>query len=186
MDKFQGQQNDYILLSLVRTKTVGHLRDVRRLVVAMSRARLGLYVFARVSVFNNCYELAPSFNLLTKRSQVLELLPSESFATERKVDELPSTPPFVVKDMAEMMQFVYHYYQQKIEQWKVDKPEMFQDKGQEEEEEVMEVEPTRSEEVTLEKAMEEDVHEDGLGFEKLTEDDTGEVDEQEVASGEAA
>jgi len=29
-DKFQGQQNDYILLSLVRTKTVGHLRDVRR------------------------------------------------------------------------------------------------------------------------------------------------------------
>lgn len=29
-DKFQGQQNDYILLSLVRTKAVGHLRDVRR------------------------------------------------------------------------------------------------------------------------------------------------------------
>ena len=28
-DKFQGQQNDYILLSLVRTKSVGHIRDVR-------------------------------------------------------------------------------------------------------------------------------------------------------------
>ena len=26
VDRFQGQQNDYILLSLVRTKTVGHLR----------------------------------------------------------------------------------------------------------------------------------------------------------------
>lgn len=26
VDKFQGQQNDYILLSLVRTKAVGHLR----------------------------------------------------------------------------------------------------------------------------------------------------------------
>jgi len=37
-----------VLLSLVRTKTVGHLRDVRRLIVAMSRARLGLYVFCRV------------------------------------------------------------------------------------------------------------------------------------------
>lgn len=36
-----GSQNDYILLSLVRTKTVGYLRDVRRLIVAMSRARLG-------------------------------------------------------------------------------------------------------------------------------------------------
>ncbi|EFH57121.1 predicted protein [Arabidopsis lyrata subsp. lyrata] len=38
---YSGQQNDFILLSLVRTRFVGHLRDVRRLVVAMSRARLG-------------------------------------------------------------------------------------------------------------------------------------------------
>ena len=47
MDKYQGSQNDYILLSLVRTKSVGFMRDVRRLIVAMSRARLGLYVFCR-------------------------------------------------------------------------------------------------------------------------------------------
>jgi intron-binding protein aquarius len=26
VDKFQGQQNDYIILSLVRTKHVGHIR----------------------------------------------------------------------------------------------------------------------------------------------------------------
>ncbi|KAK7349045.1 hypothetical protein VNO80_23887 [Phaseolus coccineus] len=38
VDKFQGQQNDFILLSLVRTRFVGHLRDVRRLIVEMSRA----------------------------------------------------------------------------------------------------------------------------------------------------
>ena len=43
VDKYQGKQNDYILLSLVRTSSVGHLRDVRRLVVAFSRARLGLF-----------------------------------------------------------------------------------------------------------------------------------------------
>ena len=49
VDKFQGQQNDYVLLSLVRTRAVGHVRDVRRLVVALSRARLGLYVFAQAS-----------------------------------------------------------------------------------------------------------------------------------------
>lgn len=30
VDKFQGQQADYVLLSLVRTRAVGHLRDVRR------------------------------------------------------------------------------------------------------------------------------------------------------------
>ena len=61
MDKFQGQQNDYVLLSLVRTRAVGHLRDVRRLVVAMSRARLGLYIVGRQQLFGNCYELQPTF-----------------------------------------------------------------------------------------------------------------------------
>ena len=61
VDKYQGQQNDYVLLSLVRTRIVGHLRDVRRLVVAMSRARLGLYVFGRKELFGNCYELQATF-----------------------------------------------------------------------------------------------------------------------------
>ena len=36
-------------------------RDVRRLVVALSRARLGLYVVARSNVFMNCFELTPAF-----------------------------------------------------------------------------------------------------------------------------
>ena len=35
VDKFQGQQNDYIILSLVRSKTPGHIRDVRRLVTLL-------------------------------------------------------------------------------------------------------------------------------------------------------
>lgn len=52
VDKFQGQQADYVLLSLVRTKTVGHIRDMRRLVVAVSRARLGLYVFGRAGTWS--------------------------------------------------------------------------------------------------------------------------------------
>ncbi|OWK09410.1 AQR [Cervus elaphus hippelaphus] len=30
VDRFQGQQNDYILLSLVRTRAVGHLRNIQR------------------------------------------------------------------------------------------------------------------------------------------------------------
>ena len=68
VDRYQGQQNDYIILSLVRTKTVGHIRDVRRLVVAMSRARLGLYVLARVSLFRNCFELRPTFSQVSVRN----------------------------------------------------------------------------------------------------------------------
>lgn len=86
VDKYQGQQADYILLSLVRTKTVGHLRDVRRLVVAMSRARLGLYVFARQSIFSNCYELAPTFSRLGKRPSKLQLVVGEQHPTPRDVD----------------------------------------------------------------------------------------------------
>lgn len=66
VDRYQGQQNDYIILSLVRTRHVGHLRDVRRLVVAMSRARLGLYVLARVALFSSCTELQPTWKIVRK------------------------------------------------------------------------------------------------------------------------
>ncbi len=77
VDKFQGQQNDYILLSLVRTSNVGHVRDVRRLVVAMSRARLGLYVFGRASLFQNTFELARTFAVLLTKPTKLQLCPME-------------------------------------------------------------------------------------------------------------
>lgn len=79
VDKYQGQQNDYVLLSLVRTRVVGHLRDVRRLVVAMSRARLGLYVFGRAQLFGNCYELQPTFQQLLARPAQLALVKKESY-----------------------------------------------------------------------------------------------------------
>lgn len=62
VDKYQGQQNDIALVSLVRTRAVGHVRDLRRLIVAASRARLGLYIFARANLFRNCFELQPTFN----------------------------------------------------------------------------------------------------------------------------
>lgn len=82
VDRYQGQQNDYIILSLVRTKTVGHIRDVRRLVVAMSRARLGLYVLARVSLFQNCFELRPAFSQVSRTSHILSIQGATgSFAT---------------------------------------------------------------------------------------------------------
>lgn len=88
VDKFQGQQNDFILLSLVRTRFVGHLRDVRRLVVAMSRARLGLYVFCRRSLFEQCYELQPTFQLLLQRPDHLALNLDETASfTERLIGE---------------------------------------------------------------------------------------------------
>jgi intron-binding protein aquarius len=84
VDKYQGQQNDYILLSLVRTKAVGYLRDERRLVVAMSHARLGLYTFARVSLFKNCFELTAAFSQLMARPLKLHFVPQEAYPPQRR------------------------------------------------------------------------------------------------------
>lgn len=54
----------------------------------MSRARLGLYVFCRRSLFEQCYELQPTFQLLLQRPDCLGLNIHEvtSF-TDRHVDE---------------------------------------------------------------------------------------------------
>ncbi|XP_050234237.1 uncharacterized protein LOC126682560 [Mercurialis annua] len=101
VDKFQGQQNDFILLSFVRTRFVGHIRDVRRLVVAMSRARLGLYVFCRRSLFEQCYELQPTFQLLLQRPDRLALNLNEVTPyTERHVEDVGQ--PYLVSSIEEV------------------------------------------------------------------------------------
>merc|ERR1711871_249846 len=117
VDKYQGQQNDYILLSLVRTDNVGHLRDIRRLVVALSRARLGLYVFGRRSLFVNCFELAPVLSqLMNTDGNKLELVTGESYniGTVRKSnhEELSEgTDLHVVDDLSAMGVLVYQMIQ---------------------------------------------------------------------------
>ncbi|PKA60044.1 Regulator of nonsense transcripts 1 like [Apostasia shenzhenica] len=110
VDKFQGQQNDFILLSLVRTRFVGHLRDVRRLIVAMSRARLGLYVFCCRSLFEQCYELQPTFQLLLQRPDRLALNLDEATPfTERLADETGRIH-FVsgIQEMEDLVNFKMH------------------------------------------------------------------------------
>ncbi|XP_075493440.1 uncharacterized protein LOC142531234 [Primulina tabacum] len=117
VDKFQGQQNDFILLSLVRTRFVGHLRDVRRLVVAMSRARLGLYVFCRRLLFEQCYELQPTFQLLLQRPDLLALNLSEVGAfTDRHVEETgPAQLVGGIEEMANIVNYkIHHVYQERL------------------------------------------------------------------------
>ncbi|KAF3845008.1 hypothetical protein F7725_008171 [Dissostichus mawsoni] len=115
VDRFQGQQNDYIILSLVRTKAVGHLRDVRRLVVAMSRARLGLYIFARVSLFQNCFELTPVFNQLTARPMQLHIRPHEYYSQEQPYRDASGQKDQIIKNMPEMTNMVYNMYMHMIQ-----------------------------------------------------------------------
>lgn len=47
VDNFQGEENEIILLSLVRgndEKKIGHLHDIKRICVSLSRAKQGFYV----------------------------------------------------------------------------------------------------------------------------------------------
>ncbi|TPX49552.1 hypothetical protein SeMB42_g02582 [Synchytrium endobioticum] len=80
VDKYQGQQSDFVILSLVRTSTVGFMRDVRRMIVAMSRARLGLYVLCRVKLLETCTELHSIFSRLLVRPTELWVRPSEIYS----------------------------------------------------------------------------------------------------------
>uniref|UniRef100_A0A0K0D9B0 Intron-binding protein aquarius n=1 Tax=Angiostrongylus cantonensis TaxID=6313 RepID=A0A0K0D9B0_ANGCA len=115
VDKYQGQQNDYIILSLVRTYNIGHIRDVRRLVVALSRARLGLYVLCRASLFRNCFELTPAFNILCKRPPHLLIIPSEAFPTQRKCGERSDGERISIENTIHMSTFVHDFYMSNME-----------------------------------------------------------------------
>lgn len=62
---------------------MGYLRDVRRLTVALSRARLGLYILGRREVFESCFELRQAFDLLLKRPDKLILITGELWPSQR-------------------------------------------------------------------------------------------------------
>lgn len=103
VDKYQGQQNAIVLMSLVRTKHAGYLRDVRRLVVAMSRARVGLYVFGRLSLYQNVYELTPVFSQLLKRPSTLQVTTNgERFGHVTRLASDADVPTRDVKDCGQM------------------------------------------------------------------------------------
>ena len=101
-----------MILSLTRTRTVGYLRDVRRLTVALSRARLGLYILGRREVFESCYELKPAFDLLFQRPDKLMLAPGEMFPASRLLDdEVQGTP---MEGVEHLGQYVYEMTQAKL------------------------------------------------------------------------
>jgi intron-binding protein aquarius len=74
-----------VILSLVRTKNIGYLREIRRWIVALSRARLGLYVVGRRSLFQSCAELEQTWTKLVANGDQLELVSGEMWPTQRKV-----------------------------------------------------------------------------------------------------
>jgi intron-binding protein aquarius len=89
VDSFQGSAADIVLLSLVRSTTVGFMRDVRRWVVALSRARLGLYIFGNQALYAEIRALDGAFSQLAARPTKLLLVAGERFPTQRAVEDVP-------------------------------------------------------------------------------------------------
>ncbi|KAK9361061.1 hypothetical protein V1504DRAFT_452663 [Lipomyces starkeyi] len=118
VDQYQGEQNDYIILSLVRTKRVGYLRDIRRLTVAMSRARLGLYVLGRWYLLESSLDIKPFLEKLgTNRSEgdKLELSIGEMFPSARASGEIDESRVVVMEGVEHLGKFVYEMTTRKVE-----------------------------------------------------------------------
>lgn len=104
-----------VLLSLVRTSRVGYLRDIRRLTVALSRARLGLYVFGRREVFESAYELKEAFDRLLQHPTKLTLVTSEMFPTSRMLETKVEKGSIAEMEGVEHLgQYVYEMTQAKV------------------------------------------------------------------------
>lgn len=115
VDKYQGEQNDYVIVSMTRTKSVGYLRDVRRITVALSRARLGSYVLGRRELFASCFEMKPAMDLFLQRPDKLSLVTGEMVPTTRQLDDVVEESRTAEMDGVEHLgQYVYEMTQAKV------------------------------------------------------------------------
>ena len=115
VDRYQGEQNDYIILSMVRTRALGYLRDIRRLTVALSRARLGLYILGRKDLFDTSAEMAPAMKLLNERPSKLMIVTGEMFPTDRKLgDKVPEAQHAEMDGIEHLGQYVFEMTQAKV------------------------------------------------------------------------
>ncbi|KIW82749.1 hypothetical protein Z517_01992 [Fonsecaea pedrosoi CBS 271.37] len=113
VDKYQGEQNDYVIVSMTRTRSVGYLRDVRRLTVSLSRARLGLYILGRRELFENCFEMRPAMDILLQRPDKLIVTTGEMFPTTRLLeDEVENTSE--MDGVEHLGQYVFEMTQAKV------------------------------------------------------------------------
>jgi len=103
---------------------VGYLRDIRRLTVALSRARLGLYILGRRQVFESCFELRQAFELLLKRPDKLHLVTGELWPSERTLaDEVDKEVPgeAVMESVEHIGQYVYEMTNTRVQQLRTER-----------------------------------------------------------------
>ena len=114
-----------VILSLTRTSRVGYLRDVRRLTVALSRARLRLYILGRRDVFESCFELRQAFEILLQRPDQLMLITGELWPSKRIItdEEGKKTLPgeTVMEGVEHLGQYVYEMTNSKVKQLRAER-----------------------------------------------------------------
>ena len=105
--------------------------------MAISRARLGLYVLGRREVFEACPELRPAFDMLLERPDKLTLVTGELWPTERKnIDGTADTEGEVVMEGVEHLgQYVFEMTNTRIKQLQDENKMPTIDEGAEAEEE---------------------------------------------------
>ena len=99
VDKYQGEQNDYVILSLTRTHRPGFLRSIRRMTVAFSRARLGLYVLGRREILEQCPELGEFVRRLCPEGRYPEGVTSAATDGESDVQQNRDTLSIVTNEL---------------------------------------------------------------------------------------
>jgi intron-binding protein aquarius len=106
IDRFQGSQADIAIVSLVRTRAPGHLADPRRITVAVSRARLGLFVLGRREVFVRCAPVAPALGALAAAAPARLVLNTREPYGATRARDAPAENPFEVAHTGHMMEVV--------------------------------------------------------------------------------
>ncbi|KAK9462172.1 P-loop containing nucleoside triphosphate hydrolase protein [Lipomyces oligophaga] len=118
IDQYQAIQNDYVIVSLVRTKILGGLQDSRRMTAIFSRARLGLYVLGRREILNwswEAREFLKQFKPFETEDDCLELVVKEMYPTQRRVNELNDEDVVRMISVEHLGEFVREMTQRKLE-----------------------------------------------------------------------
>ncbi|KAG7150873.1 RNA helicase aquarius like protein [Verticillium longisporum] len=86
--------------------------------VALSRARLGLYILGRRDVFEACYELRPAFEQLLQRPDKLMLVTGEMWPSQRLIASESGEVPgeACMEGVEHLGQFVYQMTNTKVKQ----------------------------------------------------------------------
>jgi intron-binding protein aquarius len=90
IEKYVGRECDIVLLSLVRTTSIPEsLESMPDVVSALSRAKLGLYLFGKRERYEECYTLTPVMSRYTAVPSKLCLVGGECHPTSRGANEIP-------------------------------------------------------------------------------------------------